>query len=279
MNIVPNQPFAEYVSGTEASKSLLDQVARSPLHAKAYMDGAERKETDAMAEGTAFHTALLEPDRFALDYVPFDLDRRTKAGKAAYAEILAGGRVPIKPDLAQRITGMRASAMAIPELFEMLAATDILMEAGVYWTDEATGLACRCRPDILIQSLGVVIDVKKCRDASPAGFARAIANYRYHVQAAHYLKGTGAERFIFLAIEAEAPFACALYELDEASLERGLAVRDADMATLAACMSSGEWPGYPAGITSVSLPIWAMGADDGGEGYDVQVSFSEEATA
>jgi hypothetical protein len=100
--------------------------------------------------------------------------------------------------------------------------------------------------------------VKTTEDASPAGFARSVATFRYHVQAAHYLAGTQGKRFVFIAIEKKAPFAVAVYELDPVSLEVGEIARMADLLTYQMCDSSGQWPGYGNEIAPLTLPSWAF---------------------
>ena len=48
------------------------------------------------------------------------------------------------------------------------------------------------------------------------------------------------------------------------------------MATYLECVESCYWPGYPTTITPISLPLWAMGPQDDGEGYDAEVKYSDE---
>ena len=72
---------AAYHAGDGISKSGLDLIARSPLHyfAKYRSPDRERDEpTEAMKLGTAVHSAVLEPESFASDYivVPADAPRR-----------------------------------------------------------------------------------------------------------------------------------------------------------------------------------------------------------
>jgi exodeoxyribonuclease VIII len=74
-----------------------------------------------------------------------------------------------------------------------------------FWADDTpTGLRVKARPDWYFG--GTIVDLKTCQDASPSGFARACATFSYHVQAAHYLNVTFAERFIFIAVEKTYPF-------------------------------------------------------------------------
>lgn len=52
------------------NKGLLDVVSRSPLHAKAVLESAnDNTPTAAQVIGTAFHTLVLEPHKFADEYV------------------------------------------------------------------------------------------------------------------------------------------------------------------------------------------------------------------
>jgi hypothetical protein len=58
-----------------------------------------------MKLGTATHCAILEPERFNSEYVamPEGIDRRTTAGKQAYADLLASGaEILAADDMAQR---------------------------------------------------------------------------------------------------------------------------------------------------------------------------------
>jgi hypothetical protein len=70
---------------------------------------------------------------------------------------------------------------------------------------------------------------------------------------------TKAERFIFIAVEKEAPFNVELYELDNDAIERGRQEYLDDIETLKDCKESGEYPGYTSGhkIHIISLPTWA----------------------
>jgi hypothetical protein len=109
---------------------------------------------------------------------------------------------------------------------------------------------------------GTVIDLKSTVDASPAGFARAVARYSYHVQAAHYMAGTKCDRFLFVAFEKTAPYACAVYELDADAIARGRDLREHALETLASCIELGVWPGYATEVQVLELPRWAQGDDD-----------------
>jgi hypothetical protein len=89
-----------------------------------------------------------------------------------------------------------------------------------------------------------------------------VAQYRYHVQANHYLAGTGAERFVFIAVEKSYPYACAVYELDVDAMLAGENARRRNLSVIADCLAISEWPGYGNTIQPLSLPSWALMAND-----------------
>jgi exodeoxyribonuclease VIII len=255
MKIIRDMSNTEYHAHSAVSKSVLDKIAKSPLHCRAYLDGQRTEPTAAMQFGTALHTAVLEPSEFRKQFAVFDGDRRTAAGKAEYAALVASNKQIITRADNDAITTMSAAVFAHPIAGELL--TDGHAESSVFWTDADTGIECKCRPDWW-RNDRTVIDVKTTEDASPAGFAKSVAAFRYHVQAAHYLAGTQANRFVFIAVEKKAPFAVAVYELDAVSLEVGMMIRNADLLSYKLAAESNYWPSYSENIEVLTLPAWAF---------------------
>jgi hypothetical protein len=258
-----------------ASKSGLDIIRRAPSKWIAYLNGHQRPPTDDMVFGTTFHAALLEPDRYASEYVisPEFGDLRAVAGrttkeegaanKAAKAAWLAShqGVKLVEPEDHANIAGMVASCRAHPLVGPMLDGS--MREATVRWRDPDTGVECKARLDTWKASVGIALDVKTAGDASADGFVRAVENYGYHRQSAMYQAGLaacGAEvrSFRFLVIEKEAPWDCAVYDLGEESLMVGHRQNARALATMARCLETDIWPGYPTGTTTLALRPWAM---------------------
>jgi len=82
---------------------------------------------------------------------------------------------------------MFESVMAHGEARALIEA-DGLAEASYFWTDERTGLGCKCRPDKHIERDGrLLIDVK----TTPflAKFHLSVDDYRYYVQDPWYCDG------------------------------------------------------------------------------------------
>lgn len=260
LGLVSGLSNEEYHAAPGISKSGLDRLARSPAHYLAYLR-EDRPETPALRTGRLLHSAILEPDSLALAIGP-DCDKRTKAGKEEWAkfEAQAMGSEIVTADESEQIRKMRDAAYTHPAARRLLFAPG-QAEASGWWFDQTTGELCRCRPDYHRLD-GIVVDLKTTEDAGPA-FKKSCANYFYHKQAAFYCDGVAAitgempAGFVFVAVEKQAPFAVATYQLDAEALEIGRALYQRDLMTLAECKISRQWPAYSDKIETLSLPGWA----------------------
>jgi exodeoxyribonuclease VIII len=266
---------ADYHRHSAVSKSHLDQIAKSPLHYWArYLDPnrVTPGPTPAMAIGSAVHTHVLELDQWDARYVtaPEGINRRTNAGKAEWEafEVASTGRTVLAKADADLVMRMGHSVFAHPAA-AMLLAMPGKAETTHMWTDQATGLRCKCRPDWLTDDGSLIVDLKTTEDASPVGFRKSIANWRYHVQASWYLDGleqaTGKrpDQFIFICVEKKPPFACAVYAADVEMIQIGAEAAARDLDVLATCRAAGAWPGYSDQVEMISLPPWMRPRADG----------------
>jgi hypothetical protein len=258
----------DYHAHAAISKSHLDQVARSPLHYFArYLDPNRivPEPTPAMAIGSAVHTHVLELDQWDARYVsaPDGIDRRTKAGKAEWEAFTAAatGRTVLPKADADLVMRMAHSVFTHPAA-AMLLALPGKAETTHMWTDAATGLQCKCRPDWLTDDGRLLVDLKTTEDASPRGFSRSIVQWRYFLQASWYLDGieqatgTRPEQFLFLCVEKKAPYAVAVYAADAEMIAAGAQTAARDLDVLATCKAANAWPGYSDQIEPISLPPW-----------------------
>mgnify|MGYP003346632064 CR=1 FL=1 len=252
-----------YHSLKAVSPSQIKILARSPLH---YWDRflAEDREkaepTPAMLKGTALHTAVLEPELWdaTIAVPPHSFDRRTKAGKelAAEFERESAGKIVLAPEDADEVRRMADAVRKHPAASFLLDMPG-RREASYTWTDEATGLECKTRPDWHSDNRQIVVDVKTCRDASRVEFAKAISNLDYHVQAAWNLNALGAEQFLTIAVENSRPWAVAVYPASGALIAAGQRRIEQAMELLAECWRTGNWPGYGDLVQEpIDLPAW-----------------------
>jgi hypothetical protein len=247
----------QYHADPAVSASHLHAIAKSPQHYWSRFLNPDRptmEPTAAMRFGSLAHCAVLEPNELLQRYAVAP-DRRTKAGKEAAERMAADGIEAISEGDMALALSIAAAVREHPYAGALLA--DGKAEQSFWWDDMTTGMRCKCRPDWYYGT--TVVDLKTTTDASPAGFARSVATFRYHVQASHYLSGLhGAERFLFIAVEKTYPYAVAVYELDAEALAVGDQLRRRDLQMIADCRATGEWPGYSTTCEALSLPKWAL---------------------
>lgn len=253
---------AEYHASPAISKSGLDLIRRAPA-LYAYRRENPTEQTPAMRLGSLTHTVVLEPQLFRASATvrPEGIDRRTSAGKLAWAEfeIQAEGKEIVTAEEMSKLCQIQQAVHAHPAAAKALAGSPTI-EQSIFW--DADGIACRCRPDAVTER-GVIVDLKTTRDASPEGFAKSIVAYRYHVQAAFYSDGYRAafgeppRGFVFIAVETEPPYLVAVYVASEAMTQRGRIDYQTDLDTFRRCQESGTWPGYSDAPLTIDLPKWA----------------------
>lgn len=259
----------DYHAHPAVSKSHLDAIGQSPLHYWCRFLDPNRvppQPTPAMEFGSAVHAAVLEPEVFAAEYAKApDLPKTTKAGKEAWAAAAQPGIKLLKSDEWSQIQSIEAALSAHPMASKVLQSPG-RSEASFFAIDPATDLEIKCRPDHLTDS-GWVIDLKTTQDASLAGFGKSIANFRYHVQAAHYLTvlelatGIRPKGFIFVAVEKTYPFAIQVFKCSDDLIAQGTRTARANLEALRTALSTfpltTPWPSYSNQMTEINLPIWA----------------------
>lgn len=244
------------------STSLKTLWRLSPAHTQAKQE-VDDDAREAMDFGTAAHAALLEPGDFAERYVVGpDVDLRTKEGKARWADFCGenAGKSVLRGADGRNIVGIHKAIWAHAKAARLLsAATE--REVSYVWTDDETGLVCKCRPDLY--GSAILTDLKTAKLAKPDAFQRAAWDFGYHIQLAFYSMGLTlckqpVENLCIIAVEKTAPFAVCVFEPDDDWLEAGWRIMRLALNRYAECQASGVWPGYAdSEIVRLSLPRWA----------------------
>jgi len=282
-------PADDYHASPGVSKHQLDLLRmKSPAHLK-FEREHPRPPTQALRWGEAFHVLVLEGDdafdqRFAI--VPEDAPRRpserqinAKKPGAATLEAMSWwdefdamheGKVYLKdkpgedpawnPSEWDRIRYMRDAVNDHP-------VASIFLEEGrpeqsVYAVDPDLGLLVRCRTDFWCIRHQTIVDLKMARDASMEAFARAAADYRYHVQDAFYLDvnyyaGRTAHGFMFIVAENTPPYPVACYAITPEWRNTARSMYLRDLERYAQCLNTGRWPAYEEVIRPLELPAYA----------------------
>lgn len=204
-----------------------------------------------MILGTGPHLEVVPGDRWD-----------TKATKAKVAEIRAAGGVPLKQAEYDAVQAMVDAVHRHPLANALLSAGQA--EQSLIWVDERTGVWRRARVDRL--RTDALVDLKTCESADEEHIQRAIHRYGYHSQGDWYQAGAAALGlgdlpFIFVFIEKAPPHLIHVVQLDADTLAAGRRINDRAVDLFADCTRTGEWPGYPADITTISLPPYALRED------------------
>ncbi|MAF06159.1 PD-(D/E)XK nuclease-like domain-containing protein [Herbaspirillum sp.] len=256
---VRNMPNAAYHQYPGISNSGLSLVARSPAH-YAYRSGF--KSTRAMDIGTAFHTALLEPERYASEYMTIKGINDRRKYEYQQAKKIYGDHATLTDNEGASVDVMVESVRNNPD------ANAILSEPGhaelsAFAEDPETGVLLRCRYDWITDTQRV-IDVKKTQDCRQRAFSRSVFAYRYYVQEAMYrhifelIMGTQLDSYQFLAIEEHPPCANVLYTLDDMAKMKGHQEYREALLAYAEAEHKNEWPAYGLHSDICSLPDWVM---------------------
>jgi len=261
---------ADYHAHKGISKSKLDAARKSGRHLYDMLYGPPRDSTAAFDMGTVVHASALpgeNPDDIAVR-MPEGMKKTTKEGKAFVAE--HKGKIILNPSDAYVVDQMMLSLREHP--FSASLVNGELKgkaEQSFFCTDKETGLELRARPDFILDDCSLILDLKTTVDASPKGFQRSVANYRYFVQASHYLDviegatGTRPQAFLFIAVEKTRPFSTAVYMADQAMIDLGKQHAREDLDNIAKWMAKDHYPGYSERVEEISLPKWMLPKEDG----------------
>lgn len=247
--------------------SLKPLLQRSPKH-YLYRLHNPTASTKSQLRGTAGHCAVLEPERFAVDYVVFDGPRR--AGKVwdAFAATHEGKTI-LKADEYAAALAFQRAVLDDPVAGPYFAGEGA-NEATMYWLDLLASLPCKARADRMTSLDGrpVIVDLKGTKDASPKWFGRDAANYSYLMQAAYYSDGyeviTGkTPLYVLVSVELAPPHDVVVYPLGEDKIALGRDDYRRALAKLVECRETGCYPGHANGQElELELPRWALPNED-----------------
>ena len=253
------------------SNSMLSVLKRSPEEfeqryiTRTWID----EETPAMRFGSLFHCVCLEPQEFEKRFVvPPKMDRRTKEGKAMASEFgsLHAGKTFVTEEdyeIALQCQKKLWQHDEVGPLLQQAASYDAIIERPITFTIEGT--PCRAKLDWLSVPAKIILDVKTTQDASPEGFAKSVATFGYHRQAAMYSHGCYEvfgfhPRFVFACVEKKPPYSVACYELKLPDLQMGMSEILTLVDDYERRKAVNNWkPSWSSGVVPLSLPRWYRG--------------------
>jgi len=243
--------------GSSDVRAWIDSCPSKWMHRKEM-----NKSTDAMTFGQLVHTMVLEPEKFDEEFAisPFD-SFRTKEAREWKKEMIEAGRNIVDSKLISKAEAVRNKIMShqgAKKVFDGVGTN----EQDFFWTDEATGIDLKYRPD-RVKGLSV-IDLKTTADASPKGFLKSVEKYAYWIQAGFYAKGFLAQfgqlpkHFFIVAVETSFPFEVAVYKIAEHDIQLGIDIVNKSLREIKKTMDSQEYLGYNKDelFTTLSISNW-----------------------
>lgn len=245
-----------YRSDPGVNISSLKHFETTPAKARRRMD-IPSKPSPAQKLGTAIHAAILEPEKFLATYaIRPEVDARTKAGKAALAEV-SGELLP------------RDEYEGCLEIAAKIREHDFyrrFVEGGVYesswFAEHDLGLRIKGRLDVWLPEKNVIVDIKTTDSALDRSFSKDAIKYGYHCQAAWYMDlvarvtGTPVSGYVILAVEKTEDRDVRAFWLDDELIDYGRKLYRHWLSQYHICHATGEWPGYPAQIETLKMPSY-----------------------
>jgi hypothetical protein len=270
------EPIEQYHANAAISHSKLECFRRRPaLFFKKYVAKSipQSEESNAFRLGSAVHCAILEESTFSARYaVKPDLDRRTTAGKAAFAEwsALNLGKTFISAEELVQVIAMREAVAAHPIACDLLKAGTPETTWRVPQANALGALQCRTdwwNADGCETTAGApyVLDIKTVESLDSdafRNFERAAFSYGYHRQAGFYLPlinelhSRSVSRMYYVACEKVEPFGVAVYRLSDDAIARGQDENIEDLIRLKRCYETGVWPNIEPVVHELGLPKW-----------------------
>jgi hypothetical protein len=270
------EPIEQYHANAAISHSKLECFRRRPaLFFKKYVAKTlpQSEESNAFRLGSAVHCAILEESTFADRYaVKPDCDRRTKEGKAQFAEWSAHhlGKTFISAEELVQVIAMREAVAAHPIACDLLKTGTPETTWRVPQANALGALQCRTdwwNADGCETTAGApyVLDIKTVESLDSdafRNFERAAFSYGYHRQAGFYLPlinelhSKPVAQMYYVAIEKVEPFGCAVYRLSDDAIARGQDENIEDLIRLKRCYETGVWPNIEPVVHELGLPKW-----------------------
>lgn len=264
---------ADYHANDAVSHSKRETFRKRPaLFKRTYIDKAvTRDEADHFTFGSAFHCAILEPQKYGDLYVAQPDDIKVRRGKEWDAFKAAhDGREILRPADAALIDTLTAAVAGNPYAMDLISSAGAVCESTFRTGMTPLGFAMQCRPDVynpqgceFSAGIAYLADVKTVESFDR--FEKQFYDFGYYRQSPFYRETIVRaapsmpvpQRFFYIVVEKGEPHGCTVLEVDGLAMAEGSKETDQDLAALARCYQSGEWPNLPA-HGYIGLPDWRV---------------------
>lgn len=234
-----------YFSLEAMSNSGLKNMAKGPGYYRWYQDNREQ-DSDKASDGSLFHLAIGEPERFEQEVICIDGSRQKKDVKEAVAEAESLGKIVTKTETRDKILRARDFVMSHYDV-RPLFSNGGRPEQVLLWKDFETGVQCKARVDWLTDS-GVLADWKTFDDLSDDAIKYQMRRMKYHWQAGWYTEGASRifgrdiKMFANVFIRLEDPIDCRVVLLPDHEIEEARMIYRPFLHKYAECKRENHWP-------------------------------------
>lgn len=197
-----------------------------------------QESTKAMRFGTLIHCLALTPLQFGQEFILNTDNRRTKAGKAHYAELARTGRILITPDEFERARAIVAALKAPPDARQLL--TGGQKEKTFIQERERGLLPLKARLDIHHAPQRLVVELKTIHDLHR--IQTAIHRYRYLLSAAFYANISQSLSVHFIFVQTQEPYEVEVFETSRLDLQEGREQVQSALRRFDECWQANDWP-------------------------------------
>lgn len=261
---IPNSVYHDEIDALNMSTLKLMDV--SPAHCRSVIENpelhraAEAKKQANLNFGSAIHTIVIEPEVFeAVWAIHPEGNKNSLDYKEAAAELIDEGLTLISQkhwDACHRICdSIHDQDCYARDIIRGKSAGEVS-----YVVDSDAGIQHKIRPDIMIEAVEMVVDLKSTISANAQRFERQGCDLGYHLSKPFYMEALERaepgkwKQHLFLAVEKEPPWEFALFDVNPEATD--LAYREVDrlLAAFEECVMNDDWPGYPRSVQSMGLP-------------------------
>ena len=248
-------------------------LAKSPAHVameNVRLGGKSRTATESMETGSLIH-AILASDDSEIRIGLFD-SYMSKAAKEWRDNTRHSGYIPV-------LSHDYENAMHVADIVRKRCVEGITNtpfcgyaenEVTAIWRDG--DVLCRARYDVLVRDGNGNADIwdwKSTKDVSDRGIEKTIANYRYDIQAAFYMRGLEALgfksqqiSFIFVFFETVAPYTVRRVVLSQEYLQQAKKEVSQAISLWQQCLANSSFPTMPPDTMTVEIPHY-LSENDG----------------
>lgn len=272
--------LAEYhaMNGSWSHSQAEVLIASPPLFHGRYVMGIwPREESIFLDAGTVAHAALLDQDGFegVATIIPpeaLNADGHRKGPAWKEWSTQHGDKILLKVSEADSILAMVNNVKANRDVRRLMRSGTVLREHSILWTDDATGLDLRSRPDLifLLPDIRIIVaDVKTTRAVTERAFRTDAVRYGYFRQAAWQVDAAKelfswalvpreVAGFLFIVVDKSPAHECRIFEVSEGDLEVARQQNRATWEDLADRLAHDNWAGRDDNrVIPLVMPEWA----------------------